>query len=139
MIDTIRPEFQQAVEASRVNLWLVPLFFSAPLIVLAPVLRRWHWVAISALTLIAGIATWVSFFAYSETIWRTMEAHAETTAELEEVASDTGRVFGPFLLGTPFALIYAVLWLGTAFVLRAITRKFRRPDLVGPLDPKAEY
>jgi hypothetical protein len=126
MIETIRPEYLEAVSASRVNLWLLPLFLAAPLLILAPVLRRWHWALVAGLALIAAAATWVSIFGYSETIWKTMEAHARTAAEMEEVASDTGRVFGPFFVGIPAAVFYVGVWCGIAFACRAFMKGFRR-------------
>jgi len=47
--------------------------------------------------LVGAVATWHLVFGYSETIWKTMEANAKTAADIEDVTSDTGRVFGPFL------------------------------------------
>jgi len=132
-MDTFRPEYLEAVSAARWNLWLVPLFLAAPLLLLVPVLRRWHWAFIAGLALVGVVATWFSIFAYSETIWKTMEAHAATAAEIDEVTSDTGRVFGPFLLGTPVAVFYSALWVGLWFLARALTTRFRRP--APPIEP----
>ena len=128
MIAALRPEYLEAVSAARVNLWLLPLFFAAPLLVLVPVLRRWHWAVITGLTLIAAIATWISFFGWSETIWKTMEAHAETAAEIQEVASDTDRVFGPFLLGIPIAVVYCLAWWIITLTALALIDTFRRQE-----------
>ena len=125
-VETLRPEYLEAVAAARLNLWLIPLLLAAPLLVLMAVLRRWHWAAITGLTLMAAIVTWMSLFGYSETIWKTMEAHAETPAEIKEVTSDTGRALGPFLLGIPFAVFYSALWCGIAFTLRTLIKRFRR-------------
>ena len=127
-MDTFRPEYLEAVAAARWNLWLIPLLLCAPLLLLVPVLRRWHWAAITGLAVIGTIATWISVFGYSETIWKTMEAHAQTGAEIEDVTSDTGRVLGPFLVGIPFALFYTAAWLGTSLAIRAITKRFLRRD-----------
>lgn len=139
MTETIRPEFLEAVAAARFNLWLVPLFLSAPALLLVPVLRRWPWPVIAGLSVIAIIATWISFFCHSETIWRTMGALAETAAETDEYYSDTDRVFGPFLIGTPFALFYSGLWCGISFASRAFMRRFRRPEISveRPMPPTA--
>jgi len=130
MIGTIRPEYLEAVEAARLtarlNLWLIPLLLAAPLFVLVPVLRRWHWAAITGLALIAAIATWISYYGWSETSWRTIEAFAVTDAERAEAASDTDAVFEPILLGTPFAVFYSAIWCGIACALRVLTRRFRR-------------
>lgn len=131
-MDTFRPEYLEAVAASRWNLWLIPLFLSVPLLLLVPVLRRWHWAVIGGLALAGAVATWFSLFAYSETIWKTMEAHAQTNAEIDDVTSDTGRVFGPFLLGIPFALFYAATWWGISLAIRAIVKRYRQADPVKP-------
>jgi hypothetical protein len=122
-MDTLRPEYLEAVAASRWNLWLFPLFLAAPLLLLAPVLRRWHGAVLVGLALAGAVATWFSVYGYSETIWRTMEANAKTSAEIDEVTSDTGRVFGPFLLGIPFALFYGVIWWGFLVAARALLER----------------
>lgn len=114
----IRPEWLEAVAASRWNLWLIPSFMTAPLLVLVPFLRRWYWIVIIPSVIVAVIATWISLFCYSETIWETKEANAQTSAEIDEVTSDTGRVFGPFLRGVPFAVIYTTIWLGISLATR---------------------
>lgn len=121
----IRPEFLEAVASARFNLWLAPLFLAAPLLLLVSVLRRWHWAVIGGVTLLAAFATWISYFGYSETIWKTMEAHAETSAEIDEVTSDTDRVFGPFFLGIPIAVVYCTAWWAMAFGIRLVTQKLR--------------
>ena len=125
-MDTLRPEYLEAVSAARWNLWLIPLFLSAPLLLMMPVLRRWHWAVIVSLALVGVVATWLSLFAYSETIWRTMETHAETAAEIDEVTSDTARVMGPFLLGIPLAVFYSAIWCGLWLAFRAVTIRSRR-------------
>ena len=137
MIETIRPEYLEAVEAARVtarvNLWLIPLLLAAPLLVLVRVLRRWHWAVISGLVLTTVLATWFSYYGWSDTSWITIEALAVTDAEMAEAASDTDAVFEPFFLGTPFAVFYSAIWCGIAFALRAFTKRFRRPGI--PIDP----
>ena len=125
-IETIRPEYRDAVEAARSNFWLIPVFLASPILIFTAVLRRWHWVFIVAVVLFAAFVTWVFLFFYSETLWETMEAHAETDAEIKDVASDTGRVLGPFLLGMPLAVFYSGGWCVIAFVLRAIGRSAQR-------------
>ena len=138
LIGTIRPEYLEAVEAARLtarlNLWLIPLLLAAPLLVLVPVLRRWHWGAIFGIMLIAVVATWFSYYGWSETSWRTIEALAVTDAEMAEAASDTDAVFEPIFLGTPFALFYSAIWCGIAYALRAFTKRFRtsRPPIEPP-------
>jgi hypothetical protein len=122
-MDTLRPEYLEAVAAARWNLWLIPLFLSGPLLLLVPVIRRWHWAVIVGLLLAAAVATWFSVFAYSETIWKTMEANAKTAAEINDVTSDTGRVLGPFLLGIPFALFYSAAWWAISLGVRAIAKR----------------
>lgn len=134
-IETFRPEYLEAVAAARVNLWLIPLFLAAPFLMLVAVLRRWHWGVITGLTLIAAIATWISLCGYSETIWRTMAAHAETAAEIQELTSDTVRVLGPFLIGIPFAVFYSAIWCGISFAFRAFTTRFCRRAI--PIEPPA--
>ena len=131
-METFRPEYLEAVAASRWNVWLIPLFLSAPLLLLVAVLRRWHWAVITGLALVGAVATWFSVFAYSETIWKTMEANAQTAAEMEDVASDTARVFGPFLLGIPFAVFYTLIWLGISLVIRVISKRVRRAQRLEP-------
>lgn len=130
---TIRPEYLEAVEAARFtarfNLWLIPLLIAAPLLVLVPVLRRWHWAVIAGLALAALVATWISYYGWSDTSWRTIEALAVTDAELSEAASDTDAVFEPIFLGTPFALFYSATWCGFAFALRAFIKRLRRPGI----------
>ncbi len=115
IVGTIRPEYLEAVEAARLNLWLIPLLLAAPLLVLVPVLRRWHWAVITGLTLIAAVATWFSYYGWSDTSWRTIEALAVTDAERAEAASDTDAVFEPIFLGTPFAVFYSAIWCGIAY------------------------
>ena len=136
-IGTIRPEYLEAVEAARltarVNPWLIPLLLAAPFLVLVPVLRRWHWAVITGLTLIAAVATWFSYYGWSETSWRTLEALAVTDAEMAEAASDTDAVFEPMFLGTPFAVFYSSSWCGIAYVLRGFTKRFRRSGI--PIEP----
>ena len=124
-MNTFRPECLEVVAAARWNLWLIPLFLSAPLLLVVPVLRRWHWAVIAGLALVGAVATWSSVFGYSETIWKTMESNAKTAAEIEDVTSDTGRVLGPFLLGIPFALFYVAAWWGISVAIRAIAKRFR--------------
>jgi len=137
MIETIRPEYLEAVEAARLtarlNPWLILLLLAAPLMVLVPVQRRWHWAVIAGLALIAAIATWFSYYGWSESSWRTIEALAVTDAERAEAASDTDAVFEPIFLGTPFAVFYSVIWCGIAYALRAFTKRFRRPGI--PITP----
>lgn len=124
-MDTLRPEYLEAVTASRWNLWLIPLFLSTPLLLLVPVVRRWHWAVLVGLFVAGAVATWFSLYAHSETIWRTMEANAETAAEMKEVASDTGRSFGPFLVGIPFAVLYGAVWWGFLVAVRAVWQRLR--------------
>ncbi|MFZ9935908.1 MAG: hypothetical protein ACO3JG_02495 [Luteolibacter sp.] len=123
IIGTIRPEYLEAVEAARLtarlNLWLIPLHLLAPLLVLVPILRRWHLAVITGLTLIAAVATWFAYYGWSETSWRTIEALAVTDAERADAASDTNAVFEPIFLGTPFAVFYSAIWCGVAYALRA--------------------
>ena len=129
-IGTIRPEYIEAVEAARftarLNLWLIPLLLAAPLLVLVPVLRRWHWAAIIGFVLVTVVATWISYYRWSDTSWRTIEALAVTDAERADAASDTDAVFEPIFLGTPFAGFYSAIWCGIAFALRAFSKRFRR-------------
>lgn len=125
-MDTLRPEYVEAVAAARWNLWLIPLFLAAPAILVLPIYRRWHWGVILCLAFVAALATWVSLFGYSETIWRTMEVHAESSAEIEDVTSDTGRVFGPFFLGIPFALFYTTVWWAVSFAIAVLLPKLLR-------------
>jgi hypothetical protein len=95
IIGTIRPEYLEAVEAARLNLWLIPLL------------------------LIAAVATWFSYYGWSETSRRTIEALAVTDAERVEAASDTDAVFEPIFLGTPFAVFYSAIWCGIAYARRS--------------------
>jgi hypothetical protein len=99
---------------------------AAPLLLVVPVQRRWHWAVIVGLTLIAAVATWISYYGWSETSWRTIEALAVTDAEMAEAASDTDAVFEPIFLGTPFAVFYSGIWCGIAYALRAFTKRFRK-------------
>lgn len=123
IIGIIRPEYLEAVEAARLtarlNLWLIPLLLAAPLLVLVPVRRRWHWAAITGLALIAVVATWISYYGWSDTSWRTIEALAVTDAEKAEAVSDTDAVFEPIFLGTLFAVFYSAIWCGLSYALRA--------------------
>lgn len=131
MMETIRPEYLEAVEAARFtarwNLWLIPLLLAAPLVVTVPLLRRWPWAVTVGLALFAVVATWFSYYGWSETSWRTLESLAVTDAEKADAASDTDAVFEPIFLGTWFALLYSVMWCGIAYALRAATKKCRRP------------
>jgi hypothetical protein len=137
ILATIRPEYLEAVEAARLtarlNLWLIPLLLAAPLLVLIPMLRRWHWAVITGLAMIAVVATWISYYGWSDTSWRTIEALAVTDAEKAEAASDTDAVFEPIFLGTLFAVFYSAIWCGIAYALRAFTKRFRRPGI--PIEP----
>jgi hypothetical protein len=137
IIGTIRPEYLEAVEAARftarLNLWLLPLLLAAPLLVLVPLLRRWHWSLIAGLTLIAVVATWFFYYRWSDTSWRTIEALAVTDAELEEAASDTDAVFEPIFLGTLFALFYPAIWCVISYAPCALIKRFRRPGI--PIKP----
>ncbi len=133
ILATIRPEYLEAVEAARLtarfNLWLIPLLIAAPSLVLIPILRRWHWAAIAGLAMVAVVATWISYYRWSDTSWRTIEALAVTDAEMAEAASDTVAVFEPIFLGTFFALFYPALWCGFAYALRAFAKRFRRQGI----------
>ena len=137
LIGIIRPEYLEAVEAARLtarlNLWLIPLLLAAPLLVLIPMLRRWHWAVVTGLAMIAIVATWISYYGWSDTSWRTIEALAVTDAEKAEAASDTDAVFEPIFLGTPFAVFYPAIWCGIAFAFRAFTKRSRRPRI--PIEP----
>ncbi|QTN30775.1 hypothetical protein HZ994_11975 [Akkermansiaceae bacterium] len=137
IIGAIRPEYLEAVEAARItarlNLWLIPLLLAAPLLVLVPALRRWHWSVIAGMTLVAVVATWFFYYLWCDTSWRTIEALAVTAAELEEAASDTDAVFEPIFLGTLFALFYSAIWCGIACALRSFKMRFRRPGI--PSEP----
>lgn len=134
-IGTIRPEYLEAVEAARftarLNLWLIPLLLAAPCLVLVPVLRRWHWAVIVGLVLFTVVGTWISYYGWSDTSWRTIEALAVTDAEMAEAASDTDAVFEPIFLGTPFAVFYSAIWCGIAFALRVFSKRFRHRGIPG--------
>ena len=131
MIGTIRPEYLESVEAARLTArlkpWLILLLLRAPLLVLVPVIRRWHWGVIAGITLIAAAATW--FSSWSETSWRALEALAVTDAERAEAASDTDAVFEPIFIGAPFAVVYSAIWCGIAYAFRALTTGFRSPGI----------
>jgi hypothetical protein len=83
--------------------------------------------------MIAVVATWLSYYGWSDTSWRAIEALAVTDAEKAEAASDTDAVFEPILLGTLFAVFYSAIWCGIAYALRAFTKRFRRPGI--PIEP----
>ena len=101
IIGTIRPDYVEAVEATRMNRWLVPG------------LRRWHW------AVIAGLTTWFSSYGWCETSWRTVEALAVTDAETAEAASDTDAVFEPIFSAhrSPYSTPRFGAALHTRFVL----------------------
>ncbi len=110
-MDEIRPEYLEAVSAARWNGWLGPLFASAPTILAICIIKRWHCAWLVAAVPIAMFITWVSLILYADHIWEAMRAHAVTKAEWREVTSDTGRLYGPILVGIPFAVLYTLVWL----------------------------
>ena len=130
LLGTIRPEYLEAVEAARLtarlNVWLIPLLLAAPLLFLVPLRRRWHWAAITGLAMIAVVATWISYYGWSDTSWRTIEALAVTDAEMAEAASDTDAVFEPIFFGTLFAVVYPLVWLLISLTAPPLFNKFRR-------------
>ena len=72
-----------------------------------------------------------------------MEFHAQTDAEWDDVTADTGRIFGPFLLGVPFAIIYTLLWLTgcsmTGLAIGAIQRRRTNPKDHLPQQTYSDY
>ena len=123
----LRPEWLEAVAAARWNLFLLPLFGLAPCLLIPAVTRRWHAAVVIGLVFVTMIGTWFAGFGYSETIWNTMVDRAETDAEIDEAMSDTGRVFGPFLIGVPFSFLYTMGWLGLSFGWLAFRDRRRGP------------
>lgn len=132
-MDDLRPEYLDAVEAARWNGWLIPLFVAAPITIAICFVKRLHpgWLVGAALA--AMFATWVSLILYSEHIWETMGAHAVTDAEWDQVTADTGRLFGPILVGIPFSVVYTLVWLLVIatgnWVVRAVGRAGSRRSI----------
>ncbi len=76
--------------------------------------------------MIAVVATWISYYGWSDTSWRTIEALAVTDAEMAEAASDTDAVFEPIFFGTLFAVVYPLVWLLISLTAPPLFNKFRR-------------
>lgn len=130
-LESLRPEYIEAVAASRWNLWLIPLFFLPPLLFALLAYRGCNAWLRAAAVIGCIILTWFSLWFYSEVIWTTMELHAQTGAEWNDVTSDTGRVLGPILVGIPFAVTYTLLWWGTCSSIGWTARFIRRKSRAG--------
>jgi hypothetical protein len=124
-MDAFRPEYLDAVAAARWNGWLLPLFLAAPTILVVCFATRMKRRPIAVGLLASMFATWLSLFLYSERIWETMGNYAVTDAERREFTADTGRLFGPVLVGVPFSALYTLCWFSIIGILnwgiRALT------------------
>lgn len=116
-MDDFHVEYLAALDAARWNLWLVPMFLAPPAILL---LAFYPWktcLTTFCATAAAMCVAWICFCLYVEHYWETKSLLAQTDAEMHDATADTGRLFGPVLVGVPFAVGYTLLCL---YVLAAI-------------------
>ena len=125
-MDEFRPEYVQALDAARWNFWwyvaaVIPILLLVP----AAAKRRLGCLAFP----LAYFLSWVAFCCAVEYYWTTKEQHAATGAEWADVTADTGRLFGPVLVGVPLVVIYVSLVAGLIYATAAIVRRLgRQPE-----------
>lgn len=102
--------------------WLLASFLAPPVILFLTVFLRVHW-AFIPIAFITGIG--LSFFAfvgYVECAWSTDPALIDRT-------DDTGRLFGPVIIGIPLAVgnatISLTLFMAIKFCIRRVASKLR--------------
>lgn len=126
-----RPEYIDAVSASRWNIWLIPLFLLSPTLFTLITYKRTNVWVNSVAVIACTVFTWLSLCFYTEHIWNTMELNAQTDAEWQDVTADSGRLVAPFLVGVPFAIVYTLFWFATCsfsgWAIRLIYRRFTTP------------
>lgn len=136
-MDRFRPEYVESVHAALWNLWLAPLFLTAPVLPAIGYARRLSTASIIAAVFASIFCTWLSFFLHVEHYWEAKESYAVTAAERLDVAADTGRLFGPMLVGASFSIVYTLVWLCVLAIgrwsLRLVSERFSQRNL--PTNP----
>lgn len=125
-MDDFRPEYLAALAAARWNLWLVPMFLAPPAILLFCFYPWRTCLTTFCATAAAMCATWICFSLYVEHYWETKSQLAQTDVEIKDATADTGRLFGPVLVGVPFAICYTLACLSVLATIDWMISLLRR-------------
>ena len=121
----MRPEYVEAVNAVRwgFTLWIVfivPTLLIGGLFVVTPISRAQpQWTHLLVIFAAAVFTSWLLTLLHVEYLQATKFANAQTTAEQEDWASDTWRVFAP-VTSIPYTVGFCSLVFLTAWVARLI-------------------
>src|SRR5689334_20898745 len=99
----MRPEYLDALEWARWNHWFIAMWI-APVILICFASRSWK-LTVAALP-IAMIVCFVLFCVGVDYYWDVKVRMAQTEVEREDATSDAARLYGPIILGPPFAILY---------------------------------
>lgn len=127
----MRPEYLEALEAARWNWWWLATLVLPALLICASS-RKWWWAIIGFL--VAVPLCWILFALAVEHFWEVKFRLAETEVERRDATADTARLFGPILIGTPFAVLYCTGWVIVSHIGAWIWHRLRRSRLPIALD-----
>ncbi len=114
-----RPEYVEALNAARWNAWWIAVL-AIPVVLLSfsALKRRFGCVTFS----VAFVLSWLAFFFAVQYYWDAKLEIAKTPEEIADATADSGRAFGPFLVGIPLVFVYvsivAVVIYGLVATLR---------------------
>jgi hypothetical protein len=123
--DAMRPEYLHALEWARWNHWLLAMWI-VPAVMLCLAARSWK-ISLPVLPLAIVVCWWFLFLGV-EYYWDVKGRIAVTEAEQEDFTSDAGRLYGPILVGVPFAIEYCCLWCAGSLAVTgtlALVRRYR--------------
>ena len=122
----LRPEYVEATDAARFNFWLWLSIATPWLLVLASTTKRKT--RIYAIIFSYPVC-WILFCIAVEHYWNAKLEFAMTDAEMSDATADTGRLFGPVVVGIPLVAIYvtfvsllicAVDWIGRVIIRKLV-------------------
>jgi hypothetical protein len=102
----MRPEYLEALQWARWNHWVIAMWL-APILLIGAASRSWK-LACLAMP-VAIVACFVFFWLGVDYYWEVKERIAQTEEEWNDVTSDAARLYGPILVGPPFAIMYCSL------------------------------
>ena len=119
-----RPEYIEATDAARYNFWLWLSVATPWILVLASTAKRK--IRIFAIVLSYPVC-WILFCVAVEYYWNAKLYFAVTEAEMSDATADTGRLYGPVMVGIPLVAIYvtivSVLICAVEWIGRVLARK----------------
>lgn len=104
----MRPEYLDALDAARWNYWFLVMLVVPPLLICA---GRLAGKSGCIVFVAAFVVCWHCFGMWVGYYWDVKLQMAVTPAELHDSTADTAALYGPALVGTPFALIYCTAWV----------------------------